>query len=136
MCTQAHFCYYLIQDENLVPELNDTNDPKGWIQKYAKNLMLDEEEHPVFLRAIPGEKGYEPMERHDIKQGDVVQARIMFEPYQLEGQSVEDGEGKAEWVCGVKLKMTEVMLIRKRGECSTLKVNNYVITITLFVYVV
>jgi hypothetical protein len=86
-------------------------DPLGWYDKHAPGFINDDEYHLSILRAAPNAKGYDKISRRELKKGDIVQAKVSFDPYRIGSSSA-----------GIILQLEELMVIRSAGDLVTLKV--------------
>jgi hypothetical protein len=109
---------YLIIYPDAPPELNNENDPKEWIRKYAREYILDIDEHTRFLRINDTDNTCEHMDRQKLHAGDIVQIRVTFEPYRVQPPQ------KDEYIGGIRMFMHEVVLIRAYNEIFSLQVKS------------
>ena len=79
-------------------ELTAEDDPKGYFKEIEDQYVLDKKRLDIFGKPTPG--GFQPINRKELKIGDVVQVLISFSPYIM-----NDGR------CGTQVEMDEVVLI-------------------------
>ena|SRR5215472_9452849 len=108
--------FFFKKNSDEPPKLNDDNDPKGWFRKYARDYVLDVDEHARFLRITDTGEKLEPIDCKKLHSGDIVQIRVTFEPYQSRLPKQDD------YIGGIRMLMHEVVRIRGHNEIISLQV--------------